>query len=104
MKFYGNSFDSLREEVQLREQELAILVVNSICNFVLSGRYLKEDKLDLDIEFHRALPLKVEVSSRRLIYALERNFKLVEQAEEYELCSKALKCINILREGDNINN
>ena len=92
LQFDSNDFDSLELEVQARAEEVSIFTVRAICDGL-------EANVDVvNVGFMKNLNMDITCERRGFLEALVLNIKRCEQAEEYELCAKARKCIKILHD------
>ena len=91
LEFNAENFEELEEEVKLKATEISIAIVEGICNGLDAGA----DKISLGILSN----LNMDISLHRTNYleALTLNLHRVEDAEEYELCSRAVKWIDQLQ-------
>ena len=91
LEFNAENFEELEEEVKLKATEISIAIVEGICNGLDAGADMISlgilSNLNMDISLHRTNYLE----------ALTLNLHRVEDAEEYELCSRAVKWINQLQ-------
>jgi hypothetical protein len=91
IEFEATNFDELDEEARLRATEVAVTVVNAVCKAI-------EEEVDVvSIGIISSLDLDLTISKENFLEALELNIQRVEQAEEFELCAKALKYIKQLK-------
>lgn len=88
IEFEANNFDELDEEARTRAIEISVAVVKAVC------RAIEEDVDAVSIGLMKNLQLDLTVYKKNFIEALELNIQRVEQAEEFELCAKALNYIN----------
>ena len=91
IQFEATNFDELDEEARLRATEVAITVVNAVCRAI-------EEKVDVvSVGIIANLDLDLTISKENFLEALELNIQKIEEAEEFELCAKAVKYINLLK-------
>lgn len=91
IRFEATNFDELDEEAKLRATEVAITVVTAVC------RAIEEEVDVVSVGIMESLDLDLTISKENFLEALELNIQRVEQAEEFELCAKALKYIKQLK-------
>ena len=91
LEFNAENFEELEEEVKLKATEISIAIVEGICNGLDAGADMISlgilSNLNMDISLHR----------ENYLEALTLNLHRVEDAEEYELCSRAVKWIDQLQ-------
>jgi len=91
IQFEATNFDELDEEARLRATEVAITVVNAVC------RAIEENVDVVSVGIIANLDLDLTISKENFLEALELNIQKIEEAEEFELCAKAVKYINLLK-------
>lgn len=91
IEFQANNMEELEEEARLKATEISIEILEGICNALDNGA----DIVSLGILSN--LDMDITVKRSNFIEALTLNFERVEQAEEFELCSRAVKWIEILQ-------
>lgn len=91
LKFKATNFNELEEELNERSTELSILTLNAIC------KAIEEDIDVISLGIMVNLNMDIIVKKEGYLTALERNIDKVAAAEEFELCTKALKYIEILK-------
>lgn len=91
IEFQATNFDELDEEARLRATEVAITVVSAVCKAI-------EENVDVvSIGIIESLDLDLTISKKNFLEALELNIQRIEEAEEFELCAKAIKYIKQLK-------
>ena len=90
MELNAGNIEEFENEILVRSSEISIAIVESVCEGVEKGI----DKVIVGT--FPKLELDIVVGIDGYLDALEMNIDKVEQAEMYELCSRAVKCIDIL--------
>jgi len=90
LEFKANNLEELEEEARMKATEISIAIVKGICNGLDEGA----DVIALGIL--NSLDMDISVKRENYLEALELNIGRVEDAEEYELCSRAVRWINQL--------
>jgi hypothetical protein len=93
--FESTDFESLNTEFQIRSNEISIEVLRKICKVAHDSSIEKivigaVPKLDFELVIGRS----------EFISSLEKNLSRVEEEEEYELCARAVECIEYLKSID----
>jgi len=91
LEFNANNMEELEEEARLKATEVSLEVVEAVCNGLDEGA----DVVALGILSN--LDMDITVRRENYLEALRLNIHRVEEAEEYELCSRAVKWIEILQ-------
>jgi hypothetical protein len=84
LKFNASNIEELQEEVKERAHEVSIAIVTSI---ILA---LEQDVDNVEIGSVAGGGLSIAVKCSDFLKALELNLKRCQEAEEYELCAKAV--------------
>ena len=91
LKFNAENFEELEEEIKLKGTEISLAIVKAVCDGLDAGADTISlgilSNLNMDISLHR----------ENYLEALTLNLHRVEDAEEYELCSRAVKWIDQLQ-------
>ena len=90
IEFNSQNMEDLEEEARHRATEISIAIVQGICNGLDKGA----DKIALG--FMKSQNLDINVDKENYLQALTLNLPRVEEAEEFELCQRAVKWINHL--------
>lgn len=91
IEFNANNMEELEEEARLKATEISIAIVEGICNGLDEGA----DQISLGILAN--LDLDILVKRPDYLEALTLNLIRVEDAEEFELCERAVKWIDHLK-------
>tara|TARA_R100000951_G_scaffold97802_1_gene87565 strand:+ start:1723 stop:2013 length:291 start_codon:yes stop_codon:yes gene_type:complete len=91
IEFNSQNIEDLEEEVQNRATEVSIAIIEGICNG------LDQDADVVALGFMKAQNLDININRPDYLTALRLNLHRVEEAEEYELCQRAVKWINHLK-------
>lgn len=91
LEFNANNMEELEEEARLKATEISLAIVEGICNGLDEGA----DVVALGILAN--LDMDITVKRPNYLEALRLNLERVEKAEEYELCSRAVKWIEQLQ-------
>jgi hypothetical protein len=91
IEFNANNMEELEEEARLKATEISLAIVEGICNGLDEGA----DVVALGILSN--LDMDITVKRGNYLEALTLNIHRVEEAEEYELCSRAVKWIEHLQ-------
>ena len=91
IEFKATNFDELDEEARLRAAEVSVTVVSAVC------KAIEEDVDVVSVGIISNLNLDLMISKDNFLEALELNIHRVEEAEEFELCAKALDYIKQLK-------
>jgi len=91
LEFNAENIEDLEEEAKLKATEISITIIESVC------KALDEDVDVVAMGFLKKLNMDISVKRENYLEALELNFQRVEDAEEFELCQRASKWIDILR-------
>ncbi len=87
LKFNARNIQELQEEVDMRAHEVSIAIVSSIC-----------DAMDSDVDHVEVGSivgggLSIGVGRADFISALKTNLTRCQEAEEFELCARAVRWI-----------
>ena len=88
IEFNSQNMEDLEEEARSRATEISIAIVKGICNG------LDQDADVVALGFMKAQKLDINVNRPDYLQALVLNVPRVEEAEEFELCQRAVKWIN----------
>jgi len=91
MELNAGNIEEFENEILVRSTEISIAIVESVCDGIEKGI----DKIVVGT--FPKLELDIVVDRDGYLDALEMNIEKVEEAEMYELCSRAVKCLNILK-------
>lgn len=91
LEFNANNMEELEEEARLKATEISLAIVEGICNGLDEGA----DVVALGILAN--LDMDITVKRENYLEALNLNLHRVEDAEEFELCSRAVKWIEKLQ-------
>ena len=91
IEFNANNMEELEEEARLKATEISLAIVEGICNG------LEEDADVVALGILSNLDMDITVKRENYLEALKLNIHRVEEAEEYELCSRAVKWIEQLQ-------
>lgn len=91
LKFESKNYIELEKELKEKSTELSILTLKSICKAI-------DENIDV-ISLGVFVNLNSDITVKREGYlrALELNLDKAAKAEEFELCSQAMKYINHLK-------
>jgi len=87
LKFKATNIQELQEEVDMRAHEVSIAIVTAICNA------MESDVDHVEIGSIVGGGLSIGVGRPDFISALRTNLTRCQEAEEYELCAKAMQWI-----------
>jgi len=90
LEFNANNMEELEEEARLKATEVSMAVVEGICNGLDEGA----DVIALGIL--SSLDMDITVKRENYLEALKLNLHRVENAEEFELCQRAVQWIKQL--------
>ncbi len=90
LEFNANNMEELEEEARLKATEVSMAVVEGICNGLDEGA----DVIALGIL--SSLDMDITVKRENYLEALKLNLHRVENAEEFELCQRAVQWIKRL--------
>jgi len=91
IEFEANNMDELEEEARLKATEISIEIVEAVCKGLEKGADV------VALGFLANLDMDITVRRENYLEALSLNLHRVENAEEYELCERAVKWINQLK-------
>jgi len=91
IEFNSENLEDLEEEARSRAIEVSVAIVEGICNGLDKGA----DKIALG--FMKSQNLDINVDKENYLDALLINLGRVEQAEEFELCQRAVQWIDKLK-------
>ena len=90
IEFKANNLEELEEEARMKSTEISLAIVEGVCNGLDEGA----DVITLAILSN--LDMEISVKRPHYLQALNLNLQRVEEAEEFELCSRAVKWIEKL--------
>jgi len=90
IEFNSQNLEDLEEEARSRAIEISIAIVEGICN----GLDQEADVIALG--FMKSQNLDINIKKPDYLQALILNLPRVEEAEEFELCQRAVKWISQL--------
>jgi hypothetical protein len=90
IEFNSQNMEDLEEEARHRATEISIAIVQGICNGLDQGADV------VALGFMKSQNLDINVDKENYLQALTLNLPRVEEAEEFELCQRAVKWINHL--------
>jgi hypothetical protein len=91
IEFNSQNIEDLEEEVLNRATEVSLAIIEGICNGLDQGADV------VALGFMEAQNLDININRPDYLNALMLNLHRVEEAEEYELCQRAIKWINHLK-------
>jgi len=91
LEFEASNFEELEEEARLKATEISLAIVKAVCDGLDEGADV------IALGFLSALDMDISVKRENYYEALTINLHRVEEAEEYELCSRAIKWIEQLQ-------
>ena len=91
LEFEANNLEELEEEARLKATEISLAIIQSVCDGLDEGA----DVIALGIL--SSLDMDITIKRENYLEALTLNLQRVEDAEEYELCSRAVKWIEQLQ-------
>ena len=91
LEFNAENFEELEEEIKLKGTEISLAIVKAVCD----GLDVGADTISLGILSN--LNMDISLHRENYLEALTLNLHRVEDAEEYELCSRAVKWIDQLQ-------
>ena len=92
MELEAENLEEFENEILVKSTKISIAIVESICDAVDNGF----DKVKVG-SFPK-LELEIIVERDDYLNALQMNIDKVEDNEMYELCSRAVRCMNILKD------
>jgi hypothetical protein len=90
INFESTNFDDLSKEALNRAHEISVEIITAIC------KGMDENAEVISLGLFSNLNLDILIKKADYLNALKTNLNRVAELEEYELCAKAIKCINIL--------
>lgn len=91
IEFKGENEEEIKIEMQVRHQEMAILLVKKII-------WALDSNIDeFILAMHEHDGFLVAVKRDNYLEALEKNLKKMEEYEEYELCKKSIQWVGYLK-------
>lgn len=90
IEFEANNLEELEEEARMKATEISIEILKGICDALDEGA----DVVSLGVL--SSLDMDISIKKADFLSALTLNFGRVEKAEEFELCSRAIKWIETL--------
>ena len=91
IEFNSQNMEDLEEEARHRATEISIAIVQGICNGLDQGADV------VALGFMKSQNLDINVDKENYLDALLINLGRVEQAEEFELCQRAVQWIDKLK-------
>jgi hypothetical protein len=91
IEFNSQNMEDLEEEAKSRATEVSLAIVESICNGLDQGADV------IALGFMKAQNLDINVNKPDYLQALLLNLPRVEEAEEFELCQRAIQWIDKLK-------
>lgn len=91
LEFEANNLEELEEEARLKATEISLAIIQAVCDGLDEGA----DVIALGIL--SSLDMDITIKKENYLEALTLNLQRVEDAEEYELCSRAIKWIEQLQ-------
>lgn len=92
IEFEATNFNELEEEARRRAHEISVATLTAIC------KGIEEEADVISLGFLANLNLDITVKREDYLEALELNIGRVAEMEEYELCAKANKYIELLKQ------
>lgn len=90
IEFNSQNLEDLEEEARSRAIEISIAIVEGICNGLDQGADV------IALGFMKSQNLDINIKKPDYLQALMLNLPRVEEAEEFELCQRAVKWISQL--------
>ena len=90
IEFNSQNLEDLEEEARSRAIEISIAIVEGICNGLDQGADV------IALGFMKSQNLDINIKKPDYLQALILNLPRVEEAEEFELCQRAVKWISQL--------
>jgi len=91
IEFNSQNMEDLEEEAKIRAIEVSLAIVEGICNGLDQGADV------IALGFMKAQNLDININKHDYLKALELNIPRVEEAEEFELCQRAVQWIDKLK-------
>jgi uncharacterized membrane protein len=91
IEFNSDNLEDLEEEARNRAVEVSVSIVQGVCDGLDKGADV------IALGFMKAQNLDINVDKDNYLDALLLNLPRVEQAEEFELCQRAVKWIDKLK-------
>ena len=91
IEFNSQNMEDLEEEAKIRAIEVSLAIVECICNGLDQGADV------IALGFMKAQNLDININKPDYLKALELNLPRVEEAEEFELCQRAVQWIDKLK-------
>ncbi len=91
IEFNSDNLEDLEEEARNRAVEVSVAIVQGVCDGLDKGADV------IALGFMKAQNLDINVDKNNYLDALLLNLPRVEQAEEFELCQRAVKWIDKLK-------
>lgn len=92
IEFRATNLEELEKEAIEKRYEISVATLNAIC------KGIEEDVDVVSLGFLSTLDMDISVKKENFLEALELNIDRVSELEEYELCAKAIKCIQLLKQ------
>jgi len=96
LKFNATNIEELQEEVNMRAHEVSVAIIRSICDA------MENDVDHVEVGSIIGGGLGIGVGRKDFISALKTNLPRCGEAEEFELCARALKWIKAAEGGSEI--
>lgn len=90
IEFNSQNLEDLEEEARGRAIEISLAIVEGICNGLDQGADV------IALGFMKSQNLDINIKKADYLQALTLNLPRVEEAEEFELCQRAVKWMNQL--------
>jgi len=91
IEFNSQNMEDLEEEAKIRAIEVSLAIVEGICNGLDQGADV------IALGFMKAQNLDININKPDYLKALGLNLPRVEEAEEFELCQRAVQWIDKLK-------
>jgi hypothetical protein len=92
INFEATNFEELQQEAQNKAHEISIATITAVC------KGIEENADVVHLGILSSLNMDISVTSDNYLEALELNIPRATEAEEYELCARAIKHINDLKQ------
>lgn len=90
IEFEATNFNELEEEARRRAHEISVATLTAIC------KGIEEDADVVSLGFLSQLDMDITVNRPNYLEALKLNISRAAELEEYELCAKANRYIQLL--------
>ena len=91
LRFKATNLEELQEEVNMRAHEVSVAVITSICDALEAG----VDRVEIGLIDGGGISLGVE--RKDFLKSLQTNLHRAQEAEEYELCARAVEWMGKLQ-------